>query len=96
MLLVFAGIWALMQGIIDIVRAFEVRRVARGDLAAGGCPAARRRAPGFNSPGRSRSQIRQRCWRAELLIACDDRSPRRARAFRTQPTPSDEPKRSRT
>ena len=26
-LLVFAGIWALMQGINDIVRAFEVRRV---------------------------------------------------------------------
>jgi uncharacterized membrane protein HdeD (DUF308 family) len=26
-LLVFAGIWALMQGTIDIVRAFEVRRV---------------------------------------------------------------------
>jgi uncharacterized membrane protein HdeD (DUF308 family) len=26
-LLVFAGIWALMQGTVDIVRAFEVRRV---------------------------------------------------------------------
>jgi uncharacterized membrane protein HdeD (DUF308 family) len=26
-LLVFAGIWALMEGITDIVRAFEVRRV---------------------------------------------------------------------
>ena len=26
-LLVFAGIWALMQGIIDIARAFEARRV---------------------------------------------------------------------
>ena len=26
-LLVFAGIWALMQGTIDIVRAFEVRRI---------------------------------------------------------------------
>ena len=26
-LLVFAGIWALMQGTMDIVRAFEVRRV---------------------------------------------------------------------
>ncbi|HEY5531198.1 MAG TPA: DUF308 domain-containing protein [Candidatus Anoxymicrobiaceae bacterium] len=25
-LLVFAGIWALMQGITDIVRAFEVRK----------------------------------------------------------------------
>ena len=24
-LLVFAGIWALMQGIVDIVRAFAVR-----------------------------------------------------------------------
>ena len=28
-LLVFAGIWALMQGIGDIVRAFAVRRLAR-------------------------------------------------------------------
>ena len=26
-LLVFAGIWALMQGTVDIVRAFEVRRI---------------------------------------------------------------------
>ena len=26
-LLVFAGIWALMQGTTDIVRAFEVRRL---------------------------------------------------------------------
>jgi uncharacterized membrane protein HdeD (DUF308 family) len=26
-LLVFAGIWALMQGIVDISRAFAVRRV---------------------------------------------------------------------
>jgi uncharacterized membrane protein HdeD (DUF308 family) len=26
-LLVFAGIWAMMQGITDIVRAFAVRRV---------------------------------------------------------------------
>ena len=26
-LLVFAGIWALMQGITDIVRAFEVREL---------------------------------------------------------------------
>jgi uncharacterized membrane protein HdeD (DUF308 family) len=26
-LLVFAGLWALMQGTVDIVRAFEVRRV---------------------------------------------------------------------
>ena len=25
-LLVFAGIWALMQGITDIIRAFEIRR----------------------------------------------------------------------
>ncbi len=25
MLLVFAGIWALMQGITNIVRAFEIR-----------------------------------------------------------------------
>ena len=28
-LLVFAGIWALTQGIVDIVRAFEVRRVSK-------------------------------------------------------------------
>jgi uncharacterized membrane protein HdeD (DUF308 family) len=28
-LLVFAGIWALMQGTVDIVRAFEVRRVSK-------------------------------------------------------------------
>jgi uncharacterized membrane protein HdeD (DUF308 family) len=28
-LLVFVGIWALMQGIVDIVRAFEVRRVGK-------------------------------------------------------------------
>ena len=27
LLLVFAGIWALMEGIIDVVRAFEVREV---------------------------------------------------------------------
>ena len=27
LLLVFAGVWALMQGITDIVRAFEVRRI---------------------------------------------------------------------
>ena len=26
-LLVFAGLWALMQGVNDLVRAFEVRRV---------------------------------------------------------------------
>ena len=26
-LLVFAGIWALMQGVVDIVRAFAVRQV---------------------------------------------------------------------
>ena len=28
-LLVFAGIWALMQGTVDIVRAFEVRRLSK-------------------------------------------------------------------
>jgi uncharacterized membrane protein HdeD (DUF308 family) len=27
LLLVFAGIWALMQGVTDIVRAFQVRRL---------------------------------------------------------------------
>jgi uncharacterized membrane protein HdeD (DUF308 family) len=26
-LLVFAGIWALMEGTVDIVRAFEIRRI---------------------------------------------------------------------
>ncbi len=26
-LLVFAGIWALMQGITDIVRAFQIRKL---------------------------------------------------------------------
>jgi uncharacterized membrane protein HdeD (DUF308 family) len=30
-LLVFAGIWALMQGITDIARAFQIRRL-RGEL----------------------------------------------------------------
>ena len=29
-LLVFAGIWALMQGVIDIVRAFQIKQ-ARAD-----------------------------------------------------------------
>src|SRR3954469_18046665 len=29
MLLVFAGVWALMHGVTDIVRAFQVRRAAR-------------------------------------------------------------------
>jgi uncharacterized membrane protein HdeD (DUF308 family) len=29
-LLVFAGIWALMHGITDIVRAFQIRRYAEG------------------------------------------------------------------
>ena len=28
-LLVFAGIWALMQGVTDIVRAFQIRKVGR-------------------------------------------------------------------
>jgi uncharacterized membrane protein HdeD (DUF308 family) len=28
-LLVFAGIWALMQGTTDIMRAFEVRRLQK-------------------------------------------------------------------
>jgi hypothetical protein len=28
-LLVFAGIWALMAGIIDIVRAFQIREIGR-------------------------------------------------------------------
>jgi uncharacterized membrane protein HdeD (DUF308 family) len=30
-LLVFSGIWALMQGVIDIVRAFQVRSLGRAD-----------------------------------------------------------------
>ncbi len=29
MLLVFAGIWALMQGVTDIVRAFQIRRLGQ-------------------------------------------------------------------
>jgi len=29
-LLIFAGIWALVKGITDIVRAFEIRKVASG------------------------------------------------------------------
>ena len=28
-LLVFAGIWALVKGVTDIVRAFEIRKLAR-------------------------------------------------------------------
>ena len=28
-LLVFAGIWALLEGVIDIVRAFQVRSIGR-------------------------------------------------------------------
>ena len=28
-LLVFAGIWSLMQGFIDIVRAFQIRKLGR-------------------------------------------------------------------
>ena len=27
LLLVFAGIWALMQGVTDIVRAFQIRKL---------------------------------------------------------------------
>ena len=27
MLLVFAGIWALMQGVTDVVRAFQIRKL---------------------------------------------------------------------
>jgi uncharacterized membrane protein HdeD (DUF308 family) len=30
LLLVFAGIWALMEGVVDIVRAFEIRRLREG------------------------------------------------------------------
>lgn len=30
MLLVFAGIWALMEGVVDVVRAFEIRRLGEG------------------------------------------------------------------
>ena len=29
-LLVFAGIWALMEGVVDVVRAFEIRRLREG------------------------------------------------------------------
>ena len=28
-LLVFAGIWALMQGVTDIVRAFQIRKLGQ-------------------------------------------------------------------
>jgi hypothetical protein len=28
-LLVFAGIWALMQGLTDVVRAFQIRDIGR-------------------------------------------------------------------
>ena len=28
-LLVFAGIWALMEGVTDIVRAFQIRKMGR-------------------------------------------------------------------
>ena len=41
-LLVFAGIWALMQGITNIVRAFQIRAPARGavtELDRGGVQA---------------------------------------------------------
>ena len=27
LLLVFAGIWALMQGVIDIIRAFQIKKL---------------------------------------------------------------------
>ena len=30
LLLVFAGIWALMEGVVDVVRAFEIRRLREG------------------------------------------------------------------
>ena len=30
LLLVFAGIWALMEGVVDVVRAFEIRRLGEG------------------------------------------------------------------
>ncbi|MGZ5356173.1 MAG: DUF308 domain-containing protein, partial [Solirubrobacterales bacterium] len=29
LLLVFAGIWALMQGVTDVVRAFQIREIGR-------------------------------------------------------------------
>ncbi len=29
MLLVFAGIWALMEGVINIVRAFQIRSLGK-------------------------------------------------------------------
>ena len=34
LLLVFAGIWALMQGVVDVVRAFEIRRLREEPLSA--------------------------------------------------------------
>ena len=67
-LLVFAGIWALMQGTIDIVRAFEVRRRPRGALrapASCGRPAPSGRPHGGGLDARG------------SLKTCDDRSPSR-------------------
>ena len=29
MLLIFAGIWALMQGLTDVLRAFQIREIGR-------------------------------------------------------------------
>ena len=34
MLLVFAGIWALMHGVNDIVRAFQIRALGKPGLDA--------------------------------------------------------------
>jgi hypothetical protein len=38
-LLIFAGIWALMQGITDIARAFAVRSLRNGSEGDGQCAA---------------------------------------------------------
>ena len=62
-LLVFAGIWALMQGITNIVRAFEIRAAARGavkrpDARDPGRTAARQPPPRHS--GRQLAEARER------------------------------------
>ena len=50
LLLVFAGIWALMEGTVDIVRAFEIRQLHKSVLTAAR-PSAQTR------PGRDQSEL---------------------------------------
>ena len=53
-LLVFAGIWALMEGVGDIARAFTLRDAASGGVAA--VRITRARAGGAASSPRSRAR----------------------------------------